>query len=116
MEFRLLGPLEVLDRGQPVPIDAPKQRAVLALLLLHQGETVSVDRLVEALWSNDSPATAAKAVRVYVGQVRKALGEGVILTQGAGYLLELAGHSLDVTEFEQLAIDSTRLLEAGRPD
>ena len=66
MHFCLLGPLEVRSVESTLPLGGEKQRAVLALLLLHRGEVVSSDRLIEALWGDAPPPTAAKTVQVYV--------------------------------------------------
>ena len=115
MQFRLLGPLEVDDGDEPIVIAAPKQRALLALLLLHHGERLSVDRIADALWGDAVPATATKTVQVYVGQVRKRLGDGLILTEPGGYRAEVDGHDLDLVGFERLIDDGTRRLEDGDP-
>jgi DNA-binding SARP family transcriptional activator/ABC-type branched-subunit amino acid transport system substrate-binding protein/streptogramin lyase len=111
MQFRLLGPLEVDVGGEPIVIAAPKQRALLALLLLHHGERLSVDRIADALWGDAVPATATKTVQVYVAQLRKALGDGLLVTEPGGYRAELDGHGLDAVLFERLLDDGTRLLE-----
>ena len=68
-------------------VGAPKVRALLAVLLLHRGEVVSIDRLIDALWGERAPATAAKTVQVYVSNLRKALGDGLLVTRGRGYVL-----------------------------
>src|SRR5439155_1162985 len=73
MEFRILGPLEVIADGKPVELGAPKQRALLALLLLQANRVVSSDRLIDALWDEGAPETAQKALQVYVSQLRKLL-------------------------------------------
>jgi DNA-binding SARP family transcriptional activator len=86
VEFRILGPLEVVEHDRPVSVGAPKVRALLAVLLLHRGEVVSTDRLIDALWGERAPATAAKTVQVYVSNLRKALGDGVLVTRGRGYV------------------------------
>ena len=104
MEFRVLGPLEVLDEGRALDLGAPRQRALLAVLLLHANEAVSTDRLVEALWPADIPPTAVKAIQVYVSALRKALGSAreALETRGSGYLLRVAPGELDLHEFERL--------------
>ena len=66
----------------------PGSATVLAILLLHRGETVSVDRVVDELWGERPPHTATKTVQVYVSRLRKALGDGVLVTRGGGYALE----------------------------
>ena len=106
MEFRVLGPLEVVDEGRPIDLGAPRQRALLAFLLLHANEVVSTDRLVEALWPGGIPRTAVKAIHVYVSALRKALGDAraVLETRGPGYVLRVAPGELDLHEFERLLV------------
>ena len=89
IEFRILGPLEVEHEGRLVPLGGTRQRAVLAILLLHRGEVVSMDRLVDELWGERPPDTATKTVQVYVSRLRKELGQDLVLTRGGGYVLEL---------------------------
>jgi hypothetical protein len=81
VDFRILGPLEVARDGQPLALGAVQQRALLAVLVLHRGEVVPIDRLIDELWGERNPATAAKMVQVYVSHLRKGLGAGVIVTQ-----------------------------------
>ncbi len=76
MDFRVLGPLEALDEGRPVRLGGGKQRALLALFLLHANETLSTDRLIDELWGERPPATASKTVQVYISRLRKALTGG----------------------------------------
>jgi DNA-binding SARP family transcriptional activator len=104
VEFKVLGPLEVLDDGRPLDLGAPRQRALLAFLLLHANEVVSIDRLAEALWPAEIPRTAAKVIQVYVSALRKALGSARdrLATRGAGYALRVASGELDLHEFERL--------------
>jgi DNA-binding winged helix-turn-helix (wHTH) protein len=90
VEFRILGPLEVARDGEPLALGAVQQRALLAVLVLRCGEAVSTGRLVDELWGERAPATAAKTVQVYVSHLRKVLGAGVIVTQGRGYRLAAA--------------------------
>jgi YVTN family beta-propeller protein len=100
VHFRILGSLEALDGEQAMPLGGERQRGVLAILLIHRGNAVSVDRIVDLLWGERPPATAAKTVQVYVSRLRKALGEGLLLTRGGGYVLELAPEQLDADRFE----------------
>ncbi len=106
MEISLLGPVEVTVDGHEVAIGKGKPRALLAVLALHEGSTVSSDRLVEALWGEDPPPTAAKMVQLYVSQVRKALAasrDGAeIITHGRGYELRLGDGDVDALRFEAL--------------
>ena len=110
MEFRILGPLEVLDGEQTVRLGAAKQRALLGVLLLHASEAVSSARLVDELWGERPPSTAEKLVQGYVHALRKTLGAGVVATRAPGYELRLDGNSLDLLEFERL-IDQARTSE-----
>jgi len=111
--FSILGPLRVVDEDREIPLGAPKHRALLVLLLLRHGESVSVESLAEELWAGEPPATATKAVRVYVGELRKALGADVIATVGGGYAIPLDGHETDVERFEGLATEGRRRLDEG---
>ena len=121
MEFRILGPLQVLDEGRELPLGGAKQRAVLALLLLDPNRVVSRDRLIDELWHTDPPATAPTALQVYVSQLRKALGRDLILTQPPGYLIRVSDGELDLHRFERLVAtaraeepaEAARLLREG---
>src|SRR6266550_146559 len=102
MEFRILGPLEVLSDGQALDLGGQKQRALLALLLLEANKPVSRDRLIDALWEEEPTATAQKAIQVYVSQLRKLLGKERLLTRAPGYLLHAEADELDLTHFRRL--------------
>jgi len=115
MEFRILGPLEVLKRDVVQPLGAAKQRAVLAILILHRGELVSADRLADELWGEHPPATAAKTLQGYVSRLRKALGDDLLGTRGHGYVLTLSSGELDVDQFERLAREGRTALSDGDP-
>jgi len=106
MDFRILGPFEVVAEGRVVVLAAAKPRALLALLLLHAGEPVSSDRLIEDLWAGRPPATAAKVLQTYVSRLRKALGNGVIVTGPAGYELRVEPGGLDLHRFERLVTEA----------
>ncbi|HEV8248706.1 MAG TPA: AfsR/SARP family transcriptional regulator, partial [Gaiellaceae bacterium] len=106
MEFRVLGPLEVSEGGRPVALGAPKQRALLAVLLLHANEVVSRERLIDELWGEAPPAHAAKLVQQYVSGLRKVLPAAVLLTRAPGYLLRVEPGRLDLSEFERLLEDA----------
>ena len=105
MDFRILGPLEVRDRGRPIELPRRKQRAVLAILLLRRGETVSSDVLVDGLWGEDPPPTARAALHNYVAQLRRALGPGLVLSRAGSYLLDIAPEQIDVGRFERLTAE-----------
>jgi DNA-binding NarL/FixJ family response regulator/DNA-binding SARP family transcriptional activator len=105
VEYRILGPLEVLEGGEPVPLGALKERLVLAVLLLHANEFVSRERLIDELWGDSPPPTAKKAVNVYVSQLRKALtrnGLDPIATVDGGYRIRVGADALDVAHLRQL--------------
>src|SRR5918994_1470776 len=108
LDFRILGPLEVSSESQPVPIRGPRQRALLAILLLHAGETVSTDRLIDLLWGETSPAGARKALSVRVSELRKQLepaahGADTILTRAPGYAIELVAQA-EIARLEELRL------------
>jgi DNA-binding SARP family transcriptional activator len=115
VEFLILGPLEVWREGRRVHIEGAKERAVLAFLLLHAGEAVLVDRLIDELWGDSAPATARKSVQVRVAGLRRALRGDVLLTRGDGYLASLEPNQLDLHRFEQLLSDGSDALAAGDP-
>ncbi|MEO5634337.1 BTAD domain-containing putative transcriptional regulator [Gaiella sp.] len=108
MEFRILGSLDVVDGTRVVALPGAKHRALLAMLLLHANEVVSTERLTEALWEDEPPETAQKALQVYVSQLRKVLDAGRLLTKAPGYLIRIEGDELDLVRFE-------RLLHDGKP-
>ena len=111
MEFRILGPLEVRSNGQALDLGGPKQRSLLAALLLHANQVVSRDRLVDALWESDPPETAHKALQVHVSGLRKLLGKERVETRPPGYLLRVGDDELDLGRFRQLR-EQGRLVEA----
>ena len=113
IEFAILGPLEARAEGEPVPLGGPKQRALLALLLLDAGRVIAIDRLVDALWAGDPPATAVASLQNFVGQLRKALGPDVIETRPPGYLVQLGPEQLDVARVRRL-VDEARASEPVR--
>jgi DNA-binding SARP family transcriptional activator len=122
MEFRILGPLEALDGGRVVKLGGSRQRALLALFLLHRGETLSTDRLIDELWGERPPATAFKSMQVYVSRLRKALAggaggasAGMLLTREHGYKLELDPECVDSHRFERLVAEARNESAAGRP-
>jgi predicted ATPase/DNA-binding SARP family transcriptional activator len=107
VEFRLLGGLEVEADGVDLTPAPPKQRALLAFLLLRAGEVVGKDELVEALWGERPPETAQTALHGHISALRKRLGAERIETRSPGYLLRLAaGDELDVGRFEQLVAEA----------
>ena len=123
MDFRILGPLEVLDEGRPIALGGSRQRALLALLLVHANETLTTDRLIDELWGEHPPAKAAKTVQMQLSRLRKALaGEagsgsaGVVVTRERGYELVLDPERLDAQRFERLVAEGRSELAADRPE
>ena len=110
MEFRVLGPLEVVDEGRPVPLDRQRSRALLAYLLLHANEAVSSDRLIDELWGPEPPRTAGASLQNYVSRLRKALGNEVVESRAGGYVLRVDPERFDLTRFERLVAEAR---EAG---
>jgi ABC-type transport system substrate-binding protein/DNA-binding SARP family transcriptional activator/streptogramin lyase len=104
MDLLLLGPVEARLDGRSVPLGATKQRAVLAMLALRANRTVSIDRLVDGLWGDDPPPTAAKMVQLYVSQLRRLLADSDarIETHGRDYELRVADDAVDVARLERL--------------
>ena len=122
MEFRILGPLEVLDEGRRLALGGRKPRALLALLLLHRAETLGTERLIDELWGERPPATAAKSLRVHVSRLRAALSAGsggrsdeLVVTRGHGYQLMLDPEHLDPLA-SSVSSRGTRELVVGRPE
>ncbi|MGA9160250.1 MAG: BTAD domain-containing putative transcriptional regulator [Actinomycetota bacterium] len=102
MEFLVLGAVEVLDDGRPLPIGGPKQRAVLAHLILQPNRIVPAEQLIEDLWGEEPPDTARNTLQSYVSRLRKLLGDGRIEGRGGGYVLSVAPEEIDASRFEAL--------------
>jgi DNA-binding SARP family transcriptional activator len=115
LEFRVLGPLEVLVEGQPIEIVGTRQRALLTILLLRANEVVSRDRLIDDLWGERPPETAPNALAALVARLRKALPAELVLTRPAGYELRLERQALDLHRFETLVEEGSAALAAGDP-
>ena len=118
IEFRLLGPLEVLRDGGPLKVVAPRQRSLLAILLAHANELVSADRLADQLWEGRPPPTATTALQVHVSRLRKILETDagdprVVVTRDPGYLVRATAEQLDTLRFEQLLAKGRRTLVEG---
>lgn len=111
MEFAILGPLEVRANQRSVELSSPKERLVLAALVVHAGDVVSADRLVEVLWGGEPPDTAANTVQTYISRLRRALDpgraararDGVLRTRRHGYTLAVEPEAIDSVRFERLA-------------
>ncbi len=115
MEIDLLGPLRLSVKGEEIPITAPKNRAVLALLALRIGSPMSVLDLEWALWGDDEPKTADKALQGYIVYLRKILPDGAIETTPQGYRLTGLKDCVDVFRFERRCGRGRALLASGHP-
>jgi predicted ATPase/DNA-binding SARP family transcriptional activator len=113
-EFRVLGPVAALEAGRTLPLGGPKQRAVLAELLLHRGGVVPRAHLVDAVWGERPPESAHGSLQVYVHGLRRVLGASRIETNGAGYRLVAEPDEVDVDRFERLVERGSAALAAGR--
>ena len=124
MEFRVLGPLEVVDGDRPVDLGGPRQRALLAILLTRANQVVPRDTLIDALFGEEPREAARNLLQVYVSRLRKALepgrerrsGGSIIVTRAPGYLVQLESEHLDLHRFERLAEDGRRALAAGEAE
>ena len=116
MDFRILGPLEVRDDGGELSLGGGKQRALLALLLIHPNESLSTDRLIDELWDEQPPPTAAKILQNYVSQLRRVVGDERLQTQARGYALRVGPGELDVDRFRQRFEEARRAQAAGDPE
>lgn len=118
MDVRLLGPVEVWDAGRRVPLNGARPTAILTALVVHLGEVISVDRLVDLVWEEQPPATARALVATHVSGLRRALaaaGAGeVIQTRSPGYLAELPPSGVDARRFEEALALGRRMTSQGR--
>ena len=110
MHFRVLGPLEVDAGGGPIPLGGPKQRAVLAHLLIRANQLVPADTLVDGIWGDEPPEKARNVLQTYVSHLRKAIGRDRIQSLAPGYRLRLDHPELDVTRFDALMRDAKKAL------
>ena len=117
LEFRVLGPLEVVRNGEPIALGGRKQRATLAILLLHANRVVSVDRLADDLYAGAPPVTAVTQVQRQISDLRKTLGASAeIETRPPGYLIRVGDAQVDLHRFERLADEGRQALDRGDPD
>ena len=115
-QFRILGPVEALVDGAPVALGAPKQRALLALLLVNRRRVVPAEQLIDGLWGERPPASAVQSLQVYVHGLRRALGGERIETAGRGYRAVVTEEELDLDRFERALERGRAALEANRAD
>src|SRR5829696_5442494 len=122
-QFRLLGPVEARIGGAAAALGGPRQRSVLAILLLHAGQVVPSERLIDLLWGESAPPTAATALQGYVSQLRKVIEPDrspgapaeVLATAGSGYVARVGPAELDALRFEELVATGRTALGDGRP-
>jgi len=114
IEFRVLGPFEVLVEGRALELKRRKQRSLLALLLLHAGEIVSTDRLVEELWAGSPPKAAVGSLQNLVSDLRKTLGRDAVRTREPGYVLDVDPERVDLHRFERLVAQAAEGGDAER--
>lgn len=118
LDFRILGPLEVRADGAPIAVGGARQRALLAVLVVHANEIVSSDRLIDDVWGDRPPATATNTLQVHLSRLRRALaaadgGRSPLVRVRDGYRLELDPEQVDVHRFEQLVAQARTALAAG---
>jgi class 3 adenylate cyclase len=114
MEYRVLGPLEVLAAGgEKLALGGAMQQSVLAALLIRAGKTVALQRIIDDLW-DEPPETATQTIRAYVSRLRRELPNGVIESRPGGYRLALDGSNFDLETFERQAEEGHRALAAGQ--
>ena len=106
LEFRILGPLEVVGEQGPIPLGGQKQRALLGGLVIRAGQVVSTDRLLDELWGEQPPKTATTSLQNMVSQLRKLLGADVLVTRPPGYVLQVEPDQVDAARFERLVADA----------
>jgi DNA-binding SARP family transcriptional activator len=124
VQFNILGPVEVRRDDEPLDLGGPKQRAVLAVLVLSAGRVVSVDRIVDELWGDEPPARALGTLQAYVFNLRRVLEPGraprtpasVLASRTPGYVLQVPEESVDAIRFERGVARAQTLLQAARPD
>jgi DNA-binding SARP family transcriptional activator len=123
VEFNILGPMEVTRGDEPLDLGGPKQRAVLAVLVLSVGRVVTVDRIVDELWGDEPPARALGTLQAYVFNLRRVLEPGraarapasVLASRAPGYVLQVPDDAVDAVRFERSVARAQALLDAGRP-
>jgi DNA-binding SARP family transcriptional activator len=113
IEFRVLGPLEVLEDGEPLSLGGRKQRMVLAMLLLEAGRVVSSERLIDAIWGDEPPRTALTSLQNSISQLRKLLGSDTLVTRPPGYQLSIESEQLDLARCRRW-LDEARGAEPAR--
>jgi DNA-binding SARP family transcriptional activator len=115
--FQVLGPIEVAENGTALPLGGPRQRSVLADLVLHAGQTVPIDQLVDDIWGESAPASAVHTVETYVSRLRQVLSAAglaaPLLTRPMGYILDVPPEQVDLWQFRELAAKGGAALDRG---
>ncbi len=114
MEFRLLGPLEIVVDGKPFFLAASRQGIILALLLIEANQVVSVNRMIDAVWGNEPPKTAKNQVQITVSALRRLLGTDVIVSRPPGYMINAPPETLDIACFENLTASGNKAVSEQR--
>ena len=114
MRFQILGPLEVARERAPVPLGGPKQRAVLAHLIVRANKVVTADELIDQVWGDEPPESARNVLQTYISHLRSAIGSDRVEGRTPGYVLHLESGELDAMLFEDLVREARRA--DGRPD
>ncbi|MFJ2633154.1 BTAD domain-containing putative transcriptional regulator [Streptomyces sp. NPDC087422] len=119
MEFCILGHLEVSANGRPVQLGGARERTVLAMLLIEAGHVIPVERLIDAVWGDDPPATSRGQIQICISNLRRRIlaggGEDLIETRRPGYLLRVPAGTLDLHRFEAEVHEGQAALAAGDP-
>ena len=113
LDFRLLGPVEVARENRRLPLESRKQRALLALFLLHPRRVLSPDRILSEIWPDTTPASGVKTLRYHISKLRDVVhrdGDEVLVTVQQGYLLAIDPQQIDAVRFERLLEEARRLL------
>jgi class 3 adenylate cyclase len=111
VEFRVLGPLEVVEDGRSIPLDRRRMQGLLAYLLLHANELVSSERLIDELWGPQPPKTASASLHNYISQLRRAIGAELVVSRPPGYLLRVDPEGFDLARFDRL-VEEARAMPA----
>ncbi len=113
MQVSVLGPVEIVSGDEPIELDAPKERAVLAALALHAGRPVAVETIVDAVWGDEPPATATKTLQGYISGLRRAIGADAVGTDDGGYTLRVERDDVDACRFEDLLAAGRQAARSG---
>lgn len=118
LDFRILGPLEAVAGGRALELGGAQRRALLAVLVLNPNQVVSIDRLIDELWGEQPPPTAAHTIQVHVSQLRKLLGSAskALVTQRPGYMIRIDPEQIDLYRFERVLGEGRQALAIGNAE